>query len=167
MAKGSHAQEMTLNVDKASLKQVFKRIEQQANVTFVYDAQVINKLPSITLHIKNQLLPDILAELQQKTLLQFKLVGNYVGVAQDIGSMPILSPTATPPAAQQVINVTGSVRDASGQPLIGVSITLKGTQTGVQTDANGHFTLPANIGDVLVFSYIGYIRKEVTVTTQT
>src|ERR1700743_3666939 len=91
LAKGSRAQEMTLNVEKASLKQVFKRIEQQANVTFVYDAQVINKLPSITLHLKNQLLPDILTELQQKTLLQFKLVGNYVGVAQDIGSMPVLT----------------------------------------------------------------------------
>ncbi|MFI5157955.1 MAG: SusC/RagA family TonB-linked outer membrane protein [Sphingobacteriales bacterium] len=61
----------------------------------------------------------------------------------------------------------GFVRDASGQPLIGVTVSIKGTSTGTQTDANGKFALTVNTGDVLVFSYIGYFRKEVTVATPT
>jgi TonB-linked SusC/RagA family outer membrane protein len=58
----------------------------------------------------------------------------------------------------------GFVRDASGQPLIGVSVSIKGTKKGTQTDANGKFSLTVNTGDVLVFTYIGYIKKEVTLT---
>jgi len=61
----------------------------------------------------------------------------------------------------------GFVRDASGQPLIGVSVTLKGTNKGTQTDGNGKFTITANTGDVLVFTYIGYFKKEVTLNSAT
>jgi hypothetical protein len=56
--------------------------------------------------------------------------------------------------------IKGTVRDASGQPLPGVSVTIKGSTKGAQTDANGQFTIDANIGDVLVFSYVGYNGQE-------
>src|ERR1700744_813946 len=59
----------------------------------------------------------------------------------------------------------GFVHDVSGQPLIGVSVMIKGTTTGVQTDANGKFKLSVSTGEVLVFTYLGYVTKEVTVGT--
>ncbi|HVW97142.1 MAG TPA: SusC/RagA family TonB-linked outer membrane protein [Mucilaginibacter sp.] len=60
--------------------------------------------------------------------------------------------------------IKGVVKDAStGESLIGVSVSVKGTTNGTQTDVNGTFTLNVNQGDVLVFSYIGYITQEVTV----
>ncbi len=61
--------------------------------------------------------------------------------------------------------IKGFVRDASGQPLAGVTVTIKGTTTGTQTDIKGAFSLSADVGQVLVFSYIGYLKKEVTVAT--
>ncbi|WP_179416121.1 SusC/RagA family TonB-linked outer membrane protein [Mucilaginibacter sp. E4BP6] len=61
----------------------------------------------------------------------------------------------------------GFVRDASGQALIGVTVSIKGTSTGTQTDANGKFAITVNTGDVLVFSYIGYIKKEIPITAPT
>ncbi|MCC8424903.1 SusC/RagA family TonB-linked outer membrane protein [Mucilaginibacter sp. UR6-11] len=163
-AKGTRAQEMNLNVDKASVKQVFKRIEQQASVTFVYDAQVINSLPALTLHINKQPLAQVLTQLHQLTQLQFKLVGNFIGVAQNVNSMPALS-LANTDNTKSTIKITGVVRDASGQPLIGVTVTLKGTQAGTQTNVNGQFAIDANVGDVLTFSYIGYLSKEITITS--
>ena len=60
--------------------------------------------------------------------------------------------------------VKGTVKDTTGQPLVGVSVSIKGTTTGTQTDVNGGFTLSANTGDVLVFTYIGFVRKQVPVT---
>ncbi len=63
--------------------------------------------------------------------------------------------------------IKGSVKDASGQPLIGVTVGIKGTTTGTQTDINGKFTINANVGDVLVFTYIGFTKKEVVVTDAT
>jgi TonB-linked SusC/RagA family outer membrane protein len=59
--------------------------------------------------------------------------------------------------------VKGVVKDPTGEVLVGVSVSIKGTTTGTQTDVNGAFSLNANAGDVLVFTYIGYSRKEVTV----
>jgi TonB-linked SusC/RagA family outer membrane protein len=60
--------------------------------------------------------------------------------------------------------ITGTVRDDAGSTLPGVSVAIKGTSRGTQSDANGHFSLSVNPGDVLVFSFVGYTTKEVTVT---
>jgi len=59
--------------------------------------------------------------------------------------------------------VHGTVKDNTGTTLIGVTVIVKGTKTGTQTDANGQFTLAAKPGDVLVFSYLGYKSQEVIV----
>jgi hypothetical protein len=64
--------------------------------------------------------------------------------------------------------VTGRVRDAFGQSLPGVTVLLKGTQTGVATDTAGHYQLagvPAK-GAVLVFSFVGYVTQERPVPTK-
>ena len=57
--------------------------------------------------------------------------------------------------------VTGVVTDESGEPLIGVTVLVKGGSQGSVTDLEGKFTLVANVGDVLQFSYIGYVSQEV------
>ncbi|WPV02458.1 SusC/RagA family TonB-linked outer membrane protein [Mucilaginibacter sp. cycad4] len=59
--------------------------------------------------------------------------------------------------------LTGKVVDEKGEPLVGVSIRIKGTTTGTQTDANGNFTLDVQPNTVLTVSYIGYGTKEVAV----
>ena len=161
MATGTRAQEVNLNLTKASIKQVFKTIEQQAKVTFVYDEQVINSLPSVTLHVKNEQLPVVINQLQNKTQLQFKVVGNYIGVAQNVADMPQIDQTQT--IDVNAAKIGGTVKDAAGQPLVGVTVTVKGTQKGVTTDVNGGFSIDANVGDVLVFNYIGYAKKELPV----
>jgi TonB-linked SusC/RagA family outer membrane protein len=59
--------------------------------------------------------------------------------------------------------IKGVVKDDIGQPLAGVTVTVKGTQTATRTDASGRFTIPATAGDVLVFSYVGRASIEVTI----
>ena len=61
-----------------------------------------------------------------------------------------------------ILPIKGVVKDSTGEVLIGVSVGIKGTTQGTLTDVNGAFTINANPGDVLVFTYIGYNRKEVT-----
>jgi len=61
------------------------------------------------------------------------------------------------------ITVSGSVIDENNDPLPGVSILVKGTTRGTATDANGKFTLTAEKGSTLAFSFVGYDLHEVTV----
>jgi len=64
-------------------------------------------------------------------------------------------------------NVSGIVTDDTSQPIPGVSVVIKGTTTGTSTDFDGNYTLKANNGDTLVFSYVGYEAQEVAVTGST
>ena len=65
--------------------------------------------------------------------------------------------------AQQKITVKGTVSDAEG-PLIGATVRVKGTTTGVITDIDGHYSIEAPAGAVLEFDYLGYDTKTVTVS---
>lgn len=66
--------------------------------------------------------------------------------------------------AQVQDNVNGLITDPLGEPLIGVSIQVRGTTKGTVTDLDGKFTLMAKKGDFLRISYVGYISQEVKVT---
>jgi len=68
-------------------------------------------------------------------------------------------------AASAQFTVTGTVTDVSDQPLIGVSIVVKGTSRGTVTDFDGKFRLeiPSN-EETLMFSYTGFKTEEVVVT---
>ncbi|PXY41936.1 SusC/RagA family TonB-linked outer membrane protein [Flavobacterium cheongpyeongense] len=61
--------------------------------------------------------------------------------------------------------VSGSVSDNSGMPLPGVSVLIKGTKVGTQTDFDGKFSIKASPNQVLVFSYIGMKTQEITATS--
>src|SRR5688500_14497132 len=65
-------------------------------------------------------------------------------------------------AAQQK-TVTGTVTSAANEPLLGVTITVKGTEKFTQTDADGKFTIAVNAGQILQYSYVGYTTKELVV----
>ncbi|MDN3587777.1 TonB-dependent receptor [Pedobacter aquatilis] len=62
--------------------------------------------------------------------------------------------------------VSGTVTEVGGETIPGVSVLIKGTKTGTQTDNSGKFTISVNQGAILVFNYIGYKSKEVTVGSQ-
>jgi TonB-linked SusC/RagA family outer membrane protein len=70
-------------------------------------------------------------------------------------------------AAQDAQEIKGTVLDKDLQtPLPGVSVVLKGTNQGIITDANGQFSISAKASDILIFSFIGYVSKEVPVGNQ-
>ncbi|MBB6130735.1 SusC/RagA family TonB-linked outer membrane protein [Mucilaginibacter lappiensis] len=68
-------------------------------------------------------------------------------------------------ATKTIETIKGTVKDASGQPLIGVNVQVKGTTRGSQTDVNGTFTVQASVGETLVISYIGYAKKEIIISS--
>lgn len=63
--------------------------------------------------------------------------------------------------------IKGIVKDGTGLTVPGVTVNVKGSQVNTQTNGSGQYSIAAKAGDVLVFSFIGYQTKEVTVGTQT
>lgn len=65
------------------------------------------------------------------------------------------------------IDIRGTVLDENGQPLPGVSVLVKNSTVGSMTNTEGKFIITAAKGDVLVFSYIGYEKREIQVDDDT
>jgi TonB-linked SusC/RagA family outer membrane protein len=69
---------------------------------------------------------------------------------------------------QESITITGTITEyGSDLPLPGVSILIKGTTKGTITDIKGKYSITANVGDVLVYSFMGYTSEEITVGSET
>lgn len=63
--------------------------------------------------------------------------------------------------------VSGTVTDETGMPLPGATVSIKGTTTGKTTDFDGNYSIQANNGQTLVFSYVGYTPQEIKVSSTT
>src|SRR5699024_6512509 len=69
--------------------------------------------------------------------------------------------------AQNLKKITGTVYDSSTTPLPGVNIHIKGSNTGTLSGPKGEYSIKADKGDVLMFSYIGFENQQVTVSNKT
>lgn len=68
----------------------------------------------------------------------------------------------------QQSTISGVIKAASdNSTLLGASVIIKGTNTGVSSNFDGEYSIKADVGDVLVFSYVGYLKKEITVSLTT
>ena len=82
---------------------------------------------------------------------------SYASASEGMGTRSIQS-------VMQGRVVTGQILDELGEPMIGVSVLVKGTTVGTITDFDGNYTLDVPAGkNILVISYIGYKTKEVTI----
>ncbi|MEL0455687.1 TonB-dependent receptor [Flavobacteriaceae bacterium SZ-1-7] len=63
--------------------------------------------------------------------------------------------------------VSGTVKDDNSEPLPGVTVVLKGTTKGTTTDFDGNYSIEANNGDILIFSYVGFDTQSITVSGRT
>lgn len=76
-------------------------------------------------------------------------------------SIALAKKAITPAVAQQTQQVCFTVIDETGEPLIGVSVYVKGTTRGAITDLEGNVCIDVRPGDVLIISYVGYQTREV------
>lgn len=144
-----------LNLKSTSLKKALSVLEQRGDIRLLYSEEFLPK-KEVSLVSKDMPVLDALSEILKETNLNYRVFGD--------GLVVIISPQGV---VVQDIVVRGKVNDLNGEPLIGVSIRLKGTSTGVTTDINGNFSIETPENGTLVFSYIGFLTKEVTVASQT
>ncbi|MDC8000305.1 carboxypeptidase-like regulatory domain-containing protein [Aequorivita todarodis] len=106
----------------------------------------------------------------QKIQLNNKSEARNIYLISDSQIQPILlGRIAVAPKKEEVIkeysfHTKGTVTDDTGLPLPGVTVIIKGTSKGTQTDFDGNYKIETQPGDVLVFSYVGFETKEITVS---
>ncbi|MBO9673257.1 MAG: TonB-dependent receptor [Sphingobacteriaceae bacterium] len=96
----------------------------------------------------------------------YKLI-YFTGVGRLLGLLIMLMLFSINVMAQNTRNISGKVVDETNQPMPGVTIRIKGATGGTSTDTNGDYTISVKPSNVLVFSMMGCISKEVPVGNQT
>jgi len=159
-SKGYSQSKINVNFQNVSLKRALKEIEKKSDYHFLYndDLLIKNDLPA-SLSIKDASLDEAMSALLSKTNLGYTLSENNLVILSEKGR------------TVSAVAITGKVTDESNQSLPGVSVIIKGTKQGTQTDANGRYSLnipDANANNVtLVFSFIGYNTQEVLLSGNT
>jgi TonB-dependent receptor len=144
-------QKISLNVQNISVKELIKQIESKTSYTVVYRDVLIDDKKDITINEENVPLNDVLKSGLSQKGLQVTFNNNTIVITKKNVESPIINKTK---------KVSGIVLDENGQPVIGASVRIPGTNIGVATDINGHFTLDAPSNAKLRISYIGYEAKE-------
>jgi len=161
---GVSAQKISLNVKNAGLEQVLDLISRQSGFNFIYNSKMLRVARPVNLTIRDIPLAEALSKCFEGQPLTFVLNGNTVVIKERPAQPPVVS--TTPPPAPPPLK--GVVTDDKGVPLAGVSVHVRGTTGGTQTDANGSFSINVPDGNaVLEFSFVGYTAQEVPVRNRT
>ena len=149
---------VTIRENGAKMEQVISAIERQTRYLFGIGDEVNTDLP-VTVHAENEPLKKVLDEMFRGTDIVYTVEGTNILL------------TRRPAAPQsRAVSVTGRVTDASGQPIVGASVIVRGTTVGVSTDTEGRFALevpsPA-ASQTLEVSYLGYETAAVPVGSRT
>ncbi len=155
-AKGQYKSIDEVNIsfqkENYSLGQFLSQVEKQTTFRFSFDRKDIETSKSISLSQTSGTVEEFLQEVARQTLLSFRQINNNI----DVKKKEITEVTSV--IEQEFITITGRVLDPTGEPLPGVTIIIDGTNSGTVTDIDGKYSIEANEGDVLVFSFVGFER---------
>lgn len=158
--------EVTLQVKNKSLEQVMASLFIKTGLSFHYDKTELNLKKKVTLNCNRTPIEEVLRLLSAQTGLKFTLVSNRIIVGAANGPDPSSLPEFLLPSLPER-PVTGTVRDSKGNPLQGVTILIRNTNKGTQTGPDARFDIMAGPEDVLLFSSVGYISREIPVSYAT
>ncbi|HEX8022569.1 SusC/RagA family TonB-linked outer membrane protein, partial [Mucilaginibacter sp.] len=150
---------ITLTVEERTLVEVLKVLAKKHQVQFVYNQDIIQPQEKVSATFNDQSLKDVLDQLLFKYNINYEVFKNKVILMK---ALPAEGQAASQASAPD-LKISGKVVDEKNQPLIGVSVSVKGTTRGTVTDINGDFSITiARASDILVFKYIGFLTLERT-----
>ncbi len=164
---------VSLQAENTRFKGVLSQIEEQAHVRFIYSSSAIDVRQKVSLQAYNKKLDLVLEELLRPLSIEYSVSGNRILLRRfpaDQKDETHLMMAPIDDLTEVIIErtVKGKVTDEKGEGLPGVSILLKGTQLGTTANAEGRFSI--DLPDeqaVLVFSFVGYMSREIVVGNRT
>jgi TonB-dependent starch-binding outer membrane protein SusC len=153
----SQKTKLNIKLENATLQQVFSAIQEQTEFDFFYKNEQIPANARISIQYQDEAIEVVLEKILKGTGLTYHLMDKDI----------VISSTSTAKSellSQQQKTVSGKVTDTTGSSLPGVSVVVKGSTTGIITDADGKYILtnvPANA--TLQFSFVGMKTQDIVV----
>lgn len=157
-----------IGLNNETLVQAFHKIEAHTSFRFMYRNDEVQNIRNLDVKPGDRTVGQLLRTILSGTSLTYRQVNNQVLVmplssGRSPYSMNLISAPNMPEYIPKANIVKGRVTNAQGEPLAGVSVTIKGTQTGTLTDENGDYSLDVPPTGTLVFSFVGFTAQEVSV----
>lgn len=163
--------------EKQKLFNALKQLNQSRGIYFLLSDKSFGDILVEPVLDDKQPVEKILADLLQGTELQFKKINNKTfvilplkpektsgkepGSNEQVNNEPVQDGIAISVTAAKTVR--GKVTTAEGIPLSNVSVLIKGSPKGIVTGNNGEFDILGNVGDVIVFSFVGFEKKEIII----
>lgn len=147
-----YSQSISLKMSNVSVKKAMTELQTKSGYSFVYIAGDVDTDRTVSINASQ--LKDAVAQILKGQNVSYEIQGKNIVIKK--GSQ------------QQVTSgkrkkVTGTVKDANGEPIIGATVVEKGTTNGTVTDFDGNYALELSESGTLAVSYIGYKSQEYSV----
>ncbi|MBT1689844.1 TonB-dependent receptor [Dawidia soli] len=183
------SERITVSFEQTTLKDAITLLEDKTPYRFFYNHRLIDDSKKVTARLVNVPIRTAVSALLKGVEVDFKIKGDQIILKKKRAELTLHTSTAslalvaageavasasdeaTDDFVKYELTVSGKVVAENSDPLPGVSVLVKGTTVGTVTDQDGRYTLriPEEFASngVLVFTFIGYARQEVTVNNQT
>lgn len=152
-----HQQRFTVSMKKVPLKEVMDHIKEKSTYLFLYNDEDVYSVKNVTVEIREGGIQDVLTQALKNTQLSYTIQENTIIISKKIERFKPVAPT-------EKVEMFGQVVDIQGIPMPGVSVYVKGTHTGISTDANGRYRITVEGSKKpLVFSCIGMETQEISI----
>lgn len=176
-AESTHAQkavsvkevEISISNGTTNVKSLFKEVESLTEFNIHYDKDEIKDKLKMQVDISNPselVVSDVLIEISKQAGIKFRQVNKDIS-AVNIDKQDAVSSDMLTVELYEKVEVTGTIRDEQGELLPGVSLLVKGKNTGTVTDFDGNYKLQTNANDVIIVSYVGFETVEIDVANRT
>jgi len=148
-ALNASAQKVTLSFQNETFEKVLSSIKQQTGLSLVFSEQLVDLNRKVSIDVNSIQVEDALKQLLKGTNLNFEIKNNKLYFVEKKGTEPKSEPKLSK-------KITGLVTDSKGEPIIGASVFLRGSNTGTITNIDGTFSLEVQDQSEITISYIGY-----------
>lgn len=157
--------QVSLSTKRDKLQAVIHQLETSSKYTFFYSDALANVQVN-AVNVKNEPMETLLGKLLTGTGISYKVAGKVIYLTKTAKDSDQKRHNQKSSAVKRTIS--GRITDEKGEPLIGVSVMVKGTTQGVVSDIEGNYAFTTEVENpTLVYSYIGYSPQQIASNSRT
>ena len=156
MASQRLAYKVELEATAITIQEVVDYLTQETDYSFFFKSDDIDTQQLVSVNVNSDSIDEVLSQALAKTNLAYSVKDKNIVIYEKASAK-----VSTQASQQKGAPVKGNIVDLSGEPVIGATITIKGSNSGSISDVDGNFTINVEPGDILDIRYVGYIPQSI------